>query len=143
MDQLLLDLQDRHFIMILPRGNDQRIYYKSEKFSGIQVAEHAIALEDIVSNCDLFIGAGGTMTREAAVLGIPTISIYQDKLLQVDQYLIQQESMIHNPEPNANDIENFISHTAKKAPNQTLLDKGHKAYQLIMNTLLDLAKKES
>ena len=41
------------------------------------------------------------------------------------------------------DVEQFITGTGKKAPNQKLLDKGHNAYQLIMDTLLDLAKKES
>ena len=33
-----------------------------------------------------------------AVLGIPTISVYQDELLDVDQYLIDKGMMIHKPD---------------------------------------------
>ena len=35
------------------------------------------------------------MTREMAVLGIPTISVYQDELLDVDRFLLQHVEAIH------------------------------------------------
>jgi predicted glycosyltransferase len=39
---------------------------------------------------DLVIGAGGTMTREAAVLGTPAYTLYAGKPIAVDDYLIER-----------------------------------------------------
>jgi predicted glycosyltransferase len=54
------------------------VHYQDPKFAGVRVVTTALDIADIAPDCDLFIGAGGTMTREMAVLGIPTISVYQD-----------------------------------------------------------------
>ncbi|HDD66231.1 MAG TPA: DUF354 domain-containing protein [Nitrososphaeria archaeon] len=43
----------------------------------------------------LFIGGGGTMTQEAALLGVPTISIYPGKLPAVHEYLRRRGLIIH------------------------------------------------
>jgi hypothetical protein len=48
---------------------------------------------------DLFILAGGTMMPEAAVLGIPTLSIYQNELLIVDRYSISIGIITHVAQP--------------------------------------------
>ena len=66
-----------------------------------------------MGNCDLFIGAGGTMTREAAVLGIPTISVYQDTLLDVDNYLIQKGHMIHKRDLDVAFVVDFLEKSQK------------------------------
>ena len=39
---------------------------------------------------DLVIGAGGTMTREAALLGVPTFSVFAGKSPAVDRALEAQ-----------------------------------------------------
>lgn len=137
IDTLLVDLKDTAKIMLLPRGDIQKEYYRQDKFAGITVIEKSINLTDIMGNCDLFIGAGGTMTREAAVLGIPTISIYQDKLLDVDNFLIEKESMIHKKKLDAEFVVNFLEDRGKRPPDKELLDKGKEAYELIKKTLLN------
>ena len=76
------------------------------------------------------------MTREAAVLGIPTISVYQDSLLAVDRYLIEAERMIHKTEITAGFVEDFINSHRGIPPSSDLLDKGYAAYKLIIKTLL-------
>ena len=91
----------------------------------------------IMANCDLFIGAGGTMTREAAVLGVPTISIYQDELLDVDRFLIRKGFMVHQPKPDSRFVISFIDSFEKRPPDKELLKKGREAYELIKNILLD------
>lgn len=136
IDTLLLGLKDKYDITILPRNDEQHQIYKRFKYAGVRVAEQTIPLLSITSTCDLFVGAGGTMTREAAVLGIPTISIYQDKLLDVDRFLISQGCMVHNQKPTPEYIEQFLNTSSKKPPNIKLLQKGRQAFQLIMNTLL-------
>ncbi|OEU63337.1 MAG: hypothetical protein BBJ57_05200 [Desulfobacterales bacterium PC51MH44] len=143
IDQVLMQLRDIFSIVLLPRGDAQKDYYRQEKFTGITVLEQSISLSDIVENCDLFIGAGGTMTREAAVLGIPTISIYQDELLDVDNFLIEKGFMIHEKKLDAEFVVNFLEDRGKRPPDKQLLHKGKQAYELIKKTLLsNLTTKE-
>jgi predicted glycosyltransferase len=137
MDDMLAELKGEHDIIILPRGREQAEHYKEGKFAGIAVVEKSMSLNDIIARCDLFIGAGGTMTREAAVLGCPTISVYQDELLDVDRYLISQGCMVHNTNPTADYVRNFLNEAGKRPPQKSLLEKGRKAYELIRSVLLE------
>jgi predicted glycosyltransferase len=131
LDQLLIELKEKYYVTLLPRSNTQRVYYKKEIFKGINVAEETIALEKIVPLCDLFIGAGGTMTREASVIGIPTISIYQDELLGVDKYLIDKGFMVHKKNLTSKFVDEFMKISIKKEINNKLMEKGKQAYLLI------------
>ena len=71
----------------------------------------------LLNNTDIFIGSGGTMTAESALMGIPTISynavpnMIEDFL--VKKYLIKRET-------NPNKISNFIKKVlqSKNNPNQ-------------------------
>jgi predicted glycosyltransferase len=137
IDDLLLQLKRKFNIFLLPRNKVQVEHYTKEKFAGIKVLEESVKLIDILENCDLFIGAGGTMTRETAVFGIPTISIYQDSLLDVDKHLIEKGYMIHKKDLNANYVINFLIKKEKTRPDSMLLQKGQEAYKLILSTLLN------
>ena len=136
IDSLLIELKDVFKIVLLPRDELQEEHYRHERFAGITVPEKSITLADVMENCDLFIGAGGTMTREAAVLGIPTISIYQDKLLEVDSFLIEEGFMVHKRHLNAVFVMEFLDKVRKRPPDKQLLHKGKEAYELIKKTLL-------
>ncbi len=137
MDPLLLDLKDRYDITLLPRDDTQKEHYRQAKFDGVTVPDKPRSLADIMQSCDLFIGAGGTMTREAAVLGIPTISIYQDDLLDVDRFLVKQGFMTHKTDPDAAFVINFFEQSARNPPGHELMEKGRQAYRLIKDTLLE------
>jgi hypothetical protein len=137
MDDLIIGLKDMFKVILLPRGEVQESYYRQGRFCGIIVPEKSISLIEIMAECDLFIGAGGTMTREAAVLGIPTISIYQDELLDVDRFLIRKGFMVHQPKPDSRFVISFIDSSEKRAPDQELLNKGREAYELMKDILLD------
>jgi len=136
-DNLLMELKPEFNVIILPRGKQQVQYYSQKKFSGILVPETTIRLADIMDNCDLFIGAGGTMTREAAVLGIPTISTYQDSLLGVDLFLVREGFMIHRKKLGMDFVIRFLENRNgnKPSPARDLLYKGEQAYQLIIRLL--------
>ena len=136
IDELLISLKDKYKIILLPRGKVQEEHYRQKKFCDIIIPEKSVSLNEIMSNCNLFIGAGGTMTREAAVLGIPTISIYQDELLDVDNYLIKKGCMIHNKDLDAADVVEYLEKTEKRPPDNELLEKGKAAYDLIKHTIL-------
>lgn len=83
---------------------------------------------------DAMIGAGGTMNREAAVLGVPTISCYPEKLLGVDNYLIDKERMIHTRE-----LDEIVTHVmdniGKRNNGITLEDPTELMFEKIVGSL--------
>jgi hypothetical protein len=137
MDEIILEMKKTERIILLPRGKDQAIHYEKAVFEGIQVQNKPLSLVQIASNCKLFIGAGGTMTREMAVLGIPTISVYQDKLLEVDEYLIKTGMMIHKQKLTAQEALDYLIKNKKQPSNPVLLGKGKDSYQLIKSLILN------
>ena len=137
MDDLIVELQRHVKIVLLPRTKDQEIYYRQKKFKQIHIPGKTIPVAQIFNNCDLFIGAGGTMTREAAVLGIPTISVYQDDLLDVDKYLINEGLMIHCKKITAEEVLHYLNQGEKKIPNKILMHKGESAFYFIKDLILN------
>jgi len=100
------------------------------------VVDTALDIADIAPDCDMFVGAGGTMTREMAVLGIPTVSVYQDELLDVDRYLLEVGAFIHDPALTAPTLLSILDGAARKPANRALLDKGRDAYAMIESAIL-------
>lgn len=73
-------------IVVIPRGEEDMALEK--KFSYVKVVDKAIDTLDLCYHADLVISAGGTMNREAALLGVPTISCFPEKFLAVDRFLV-------------------------------------------------------
>ena len=97
LDDLILGIKDKADVVVLPRDKDQGLHYRGEQF----VEVPAWSIRRWISRTSrrtatLFVGAGGTMTREMAVLGVPTVSVYQDELLDVDRYLLEIDAFVHN-----------------------------------------------
>lgn len=134
LDKLLVNLAISHNIVILPRNEKQRLRFNSAEFFNIEVADRPLSLEDIYQNCDLFIGAGGSMSRELAFLNTLTLSIYQDNLLEVDIFLVTQNIMHHNPKPTLDYI-NSILLNKERTSNNELMSKGQSSFSLIINTV--------
>lgn len=141
LDPLLLELQHEFTIVLLPRGKEQAEHYLDDAFSNITVQDIPLTLEEIVYDCDLFIGAGGTMTREIAILGIPTISVYQDDLLKVDEFLIDNKLMQHIPLLTAKEVRENVAKEERKDADMTLLNKGVEARNIIIQELTALYAK--
>ena len=78
-------------ILILPRFKEQ-----AEIFEGIKnvtILKPPVDTSSIIKACDLVIGAGGTMNREAAILQTPVISCYPGDTLSVDQFYVDNGLM--------------------------------------------------
>ena len=120
----------------------QAKHYRKPEFAGVTVVEGVKGLTDIVPTCDLFIGAGGTMTREMAVLGVPTISVYQSELLDVDRYLLQLGRLIHKPDLTAEFVLSFIRQQERMEPNRDVLNRGRKAYEMFKTLILNGGNRE-
>lgn len=140
LDDALIALQRTYSITVLPRDQNQSSHYKQEKFSALTVPDKPLHFTEIANNCSLFIGAGGSMTREMAIIGIPTISVYQDTLLEVDDFLIGQKLMFYEPNINAEKITGYVNSLANAKPDTELLTKGKQAYQLFKSEILKFDK---
>jgi len=134
LDPLLLKLSSKYKIVILPRDSYQARHYLALNLNNTRIIQGNLHLDDIASNCLLFIGAGGTMTREFAILGLPTISVYQDDLLAVDRYLLKNGLLYHKKNLGLQDIENIISDHESNV-RKTILEKGESSYNLILKLL--------
>ena len=140
LDEVICGLKDHFSIIMLTRDEEQFMHYKSSLFSGIEVPDKSLSFDEIAENCLVFIGAGGTMTREMAVIGIPTISVYRDKLLDVDRYLIKLNLMKHFPTLNIKNVLDYIHQNNAKSPDKKLLLKGKESYYLIKSLIEQLTK---
>lgn len=141
LDDVIIGLKTKYKIIILTRDEEQSKHYRTLKFAEVDVPEKPSLFDDIAKDCLLFIGAGGTMTREMAVIGIPTISVYQDELLDVDKYLLKQGLMKHLPKLSTEKVLEYINQNDSKTPNKNLLLKGKESYYLIKALIKEISKK--
>ncbi|RLG03527.1 MAG: hypothetical protein DRN54_02715 [Thaumarchaeota archaeon] len=63
-------------IVVLSRYREQAELLKRSFGNAVKVVEKLIPGASLIAYSALFIGGGGTMTQEAALLGVPAISIY-------------------------------------------------------------------
>jgi predicted glycosyltransferase len=135
LDELLKDLDNKIPVTVLTRNNEQFKHYCESGFNSISVPEKPISFQEIASDCLLFIGAGGSMTREMAIVGVPTISVYQDKLLGVDEELVNTGKMTHEVDLDYPKVQSFIKTYADKPLDNTLMLKGKEAYDMIFSKI--------
>jgi len=90
IDEIVNNFSDKYNILVLARYQDQIDFYKNrfENKNGIKVIETVTDGILLLKLTDLFIGAGGTMSAEAALIGKPVISITPINF-HVENYLIK------------------------------------------------------
>jgi predicted glycosyltransferase len=76
--------------VVLPRTPEQADAVAALGIEGVHVARRAVDGRSLVALADLLVSAGGTMNREAAVLGTPVWSIFEGRLGAVDELLVHQ-----------------------------------------------------
>lgn len=69
---------------------------------GVRILREAVSGADLLWASDLVVGAGGTMTREAAILGTPSVSVFSQDLGAVDRALVAGGRLLH-----VTDVEQF------------------------------------
>lgn len=86
--------QDRIRIVVLPRTARQRRRWRALDGDGkLQILAAALDGPSAIHAADLVVSGGGTMAREAAVLGVPAISCFTGPLGAVDQFLARQDKI--------------------------------------------------
>jgi uncharacterized protein len=77
--------------IVLPRYASQREQYAGRE--GLIVPAHAVDGLSLLARADALIGAGGTMNREAALLGTATYTLFAGRLAAVDSELVDMGLM--------------------------------------------------
>lgn len=78
------------FIIFLPRISSQGEAARALGYSNIWVPEKALDGPNLLYAADAVISGGGTINREAAVLGTPAYTVFKGKSGAVDKYLIRK-----------------------------------------------------
>jgi predicted glycosyltransferase len=81
-------------VVLLPRGVEQRRQYAGLGLPNVTIPREVVDGPQLVYCSDLVVGAGGTMNREATVLGTPVYTEFQGQCGSVDEYLVRQGKMM-------------------------------------------------
>lgn len=71
-------------LVALPRTRDQASALEELCVSSLRIASTALDSRSLLMEADAFLGAGGTMTREAALLGLPAYSVFAGRRAAVE-----------------------------------------------------------
>ncbi len=85
---------DNTIIILLPRSPEQRKKYGALGLANVVFPHSVLDGPNLVYYSDLIVGAGGTMNREAVVLGSPVYSLFMGKLGSIDKHLIESGKLI-------------------------------------------------
>lgn len=89
LDALLLKLLDDHRIQLvwLPRTEEQNEQVRGEHKAQVIFPTRVYSGPELILEMDMVIGGGGTMTREAAIMGVPSYSFFRGRRGAVDEKL--------------------------------------------------------
>lgn len=76
-------------ILVLSRYAEQTRHIRSAFGRAVAVTAMSYDGRRLLDNCDVFVGSGGTMTAEAALSGVPTVS-YNGVPNVVEEYLVRR-----------------------------------------------------
>jgi predicted glycosyltransferase len=76
--------------VVLPRTPEQADAVRALGLDRVTVPARAVDARSLVAFADVLVSAGGTMNREAAVLGTPVWSIFEGRLGAVDERLVAE-----------------------------------------------------
>ena len=86
----IIEIDEGIQTVVLPRYDVQRERLKKRFGNRVIVPEHVIDAIPLMRASSVFVGGGGTMTAEAAMLGVPVISYYPGDATLVERFLINQ-----------------------------------------------------
>ncbi len=84
--ELIERLKNEFQVVVLPRGAEEYSAKTLRNVDSLSLMYNALAV----------LSGGGTMTREAALLGTPAISYYPGEQLGVDEFLIENGLLYHS-----------------------------------------------
>ena len=79
--------------VVLARRPEQRDAIAALSLPNVVCAERAVDARSLMHASDLVLGAGGTMSREGALLGVPTVSLFAGRTPAVDRWLEERGAL--------------------------------------------------
>ncbi len=132
---LIKTLKEDYFVILIPRTPDQNVVYRRKFGNSVFIPAEALDGPNVIANCSLVISAGGTINREAVVLGKKVISTFREEMLTVDEWLIKNRFMLHNPNPSKEFVDDVINCEIKTG-NYARSNKAFKFFAGLMRTAL-------
>lgn len=96
LDRILEKLSGRDDVELvyLIRSDDQMAFLEGHDIRRVVVPRKVYDGPSMVAAMDLMISGGGTMTREAAILGVPSYSFFRGRSGRVDESLVGEGRLI-------------------------------------------------
>ena len=125
-------------IVVMGRYSSQVKHLEQVFGKKIRVLNKVVDSKKLLENTDVFIGSGGTMTAESALLGIPTIS-YNAVPNIIETYLVKKKLVIRktNPKQIANSIEKILrsSNLGIKKRSKKMMNSMEDPYLTLVKTM--------
>ena len=125
-------------IVVMGRYSSQIKHLEQVFGKKIRVLNKVVDSKNLLENTDVFIGSGGTMTAESALLGIPTIS-YNAVPNIIEAYLVKKKLVIRktNPKQIANSIEKILrsSNLGIKKRSKKMMNSMEDPYLTLVKTM--------
>jgi len=83
-----------HNLVALCRYHDQLARVKEEFGSSYTIPERAVDGAKMIERSDVFVGMGGTMTTESALMGVPAVSAFQGGALYAEKFLLSKNLLL-------------------------------------------------
>jgi predicted glycosyltransferase len=99
-----LGARDDVVCVALARHPEQAAELRALRLENLLVPDAAVDARSLLWGADAFLGAGGTMTREAALLGVPAYSLFAGPPSAVDAELQRRGLLRELSDPGALDV---------------------------------------
>jgi len=130
-------------IVVMARYTSQARHLEQTFGKKIRVLNKVIDSKILLDNSDVFVGSGGTMTAESALLGTPTIS-YNAVPIIIEAYLVRKKLVIRetNPKRVAASIKNILesSNLETKKRSKKIWDSMEDPYPILVKTMKSVLK---
>lgn len=81
-------------LVALCRYDDQLKRVKERFGASYSIPETAVDGAKMIEDSDVFVGMGGTMTTEAALMGVPAVSAFQGSELYTEKFLLSKRLLL-------------------------------------------------
>ena len=129
--------------IVLSRYKEQTNELKKIFGSTICLLSKPVNGKELLSNVDCFIGSGGTMTAESALLGIPTISLNVVPN-RIENFLVKKRIIVRSENPDRisreiyKSLNNVQSIRNRKKNAKKLVSSFEDPYQVLLKTIRSL-----
>jgi uncharacterized protein len=141
LDSLVKSIHELANIVVICRYSDQMTKVIERYQDKVSVVGNVIDGTAAIDSCDLFIGAGGTMTAEACLMGKPVISIAPISFY-VEKYLLKTGLLLKAFKPAdlvklaTKTLNDPSRHSSQKQNAKLILEKMEDPIQTIMRHIL-------